>query len=61
MSNDADSRPQDYVPPTIGNRKVPVRRANAAYRSREYLPEKEVVALMGRRRKLAGTVYEMLL
>lgn len=46
MSNDAGSRPQDCAPPTIENRKVPVRRANAVYRSREYLLEKEVAKLM---------------
>ncbi len=32
--------------PTIVNRKVPVRRRNADYRSREYLSEKEVVSVM---------------
>lgn len=46
MSNHAGSTPPDGGPPTIENRKVPVRRANAAYRSREYLSEKEVAALM---------------
>lgn len=37
---------QDLNPPTIENRKVPVRRANTAYRRREYLSEQEVGALM---------------
>jgi type 1 fimbriae regulatory protein FimB/type 1 fimbriae regulatory protein FimE len=46
MSNRMGSTPQERDPPTIENRKVPVRRANAAYRSREYLSEKEVGALM---------------
>ena len=45
MSNNAGSSAQDGAAPTIENRKVPVRRANAAYRSREYLLEKEVVGL----------------
>ena len=38
--------PADTHTPTIENRKVPVRRANAAYRSREYLQEHEVTALL---------------
>lgn len=46
MSNHAGSTPRDRDRPTIVNRKVPVRRANAAYRSREYLSGKEVGALM---------------
>jgi type 1 fimbriae regulatory protein FimE len=46
MSNHAASGPPERPPLTIENRKVPVRRANAAYRSREYLSEKEVEALM---------------
>lgn len=46
MSTHAGSPPRDRAPPTIENRKVPGRRANAAYRSREYLSEKEVAALM---------------
>lgn len=46
MSNHAGSRPRDRDRPTIVNRKVPVRRANAAYRSREYLSDREVAALM---------------
>jgi len=40
------STPQDRDPPRIENRKVPGRLANAAYRSREYLSENEVTALM---------------
>ncbi len=36
----------DWLPPGIAKRKVPRRRANAAYRSREYLLDKEVTALM---------------
>ena len=46
MSVDAASTPQDRDPPSIENRKVPGRLANAAYRSREYLSENEVTALM---------------
>ena len=46
MSKSAGSRPSDRTPPTIENRKVFVRRANTAYRSREYLSDKEVTALM---------------
>lgn len=46
MSNHAAYTPEDCNPPTLENRKVPVRRANATYRSREYLSEKEVVAVM---------------
>lgn len=46
MSNHAGSRPKDHATPTIENRKVFVRRANTAYRSREYLSDKEVTALM---------------
>jgi len=46
MNTYAGSRPPDRDPPTIKNRKVPVRKANAAYRSREYLLEKEVAALI---------------
>lgn len=46
MSTHAGSTPQNRATPTIENRKVPVRRANATYRSREYLSEKEVAALM---------------
>jgi type 1 fimbriae regulatory protein FimB/type 1 fimbriae regulatory protein FimE len=38
--------PADANTPTIENRKVPVRRANAVYRSREYLQEQEVTALV---------------
>ncbi len=46
MSNHLGFKPPGGDPPTIEKRKVPVRRANAAYRSREYLSEKEVGALM---------------
>ena len=46
MNTYAGSRPPDRDPPTIENRKVPVRKANTAYRSREYLLEKEVAALI---------------
>jgi len=46
MSRHAGSTPQDRDLPTIEKRKVPVRRANVAYRSREYLSDKEVTALM---------------
>jgi len=38
--------PTDANTPTIEKRKVPVRRPNAAYRSREYLQEQEVTALV---------------
>jgi len=38
--------PADANAPTIENRKVPVRRANVAYRSREYVQEQEVTALV---------------
>ena len=46
MSKSAGSRPPGRTPPTIENRKVFVRRANTAYRSREYLSDNEVTALM---------------
>ena len=46
MSTHAASAPYGGDRPTIENRKVPLRRANVAYRSREYLSDKEVVALM---------------
>ncbi len=46
MNTYAGSRPPDRDPLTIENRKVPIRKANAAYRSREYLLEKEVAALI---------------
>jgi type 1 fimbriae regulatory protein FimE len=46
MSKNAGSAPQTPKAPTIENRKVPLRRPNAAYRSREYLSNKEVTALM---------------
>ena len=42
----ADSTSPGRRAPTIQNRKVPIRRTNAAYRSREYLAEKEVETLM---------------
>ncbi len=38
--------PADANAPTIENPKVPVRRANVAYRSREYVQEQEVTALV---------------
>jgi len=38
--------PLEAIVPTIGNRNVPVRRPNAAYRSREYLREQEVTELL---------------
>src|SRR3954469_17406244 len=44
MSNPAAARPDDPPGPPIVNRKVPVRRKNADYRSREYLSETEVGA-----------------
>jgi type 1 fimbriae regulatory protein FimE len=46
MSKSAGFSPPGRTPPTIENRKVPVRKVNAAYRSREYLSEKEVTALV---------------
>ena len=46
MSVHADSTSPGRRAPTIQNRKVPIRRTNAAYRSREYLAEKEVETLM---------------
>jgi type 1 fimbriae regulatory protein FimB/type 1 fimbriae regulatory protein FimE len=46
MSTPAASAPYGGDRPTIENRKVPLRRANIAYRSREYLSDKEVAALM---------------
>jgi len=46
MSNHTGYTPQDCNPPTIENRKVPVRRTNATYRNREYLTEKEVASVM---------------
>ncbi len=46
MSSQAGSRPSGCPVPLVEKRKVPVRRANAAYRSREYLLDKEVTALM---------------
>jgi type 1 fimbriae regulatory protein FimB/type 1 fimbriae regulatory protein FimE len=46
MSTHAASAPYSGDPPSIENRKVPLRRANVSYRSREYLSDKEVAALM---------------
>ena len=46
MSTHAASAPFGSQRPTIENRKVPLRRANVAYRSREYLSDREVAALM---------------
>jgi type 1 fimbriae regulatory protein FimE len=46
MSTHAASAPYGGDPPSIENRKVPLRRANVSYRSREYLSDKEVAALM---------------
>jgi type 1 fimbriae regulatory protein FimE len=46
MSTHAASAPFGGDGPTIENRKVPLRRANISYRSREYLSDKEVAALM---------------
>ena len=43
MSTPAASAPYGGDPSTIENRKVPLRRANVAYRSREYLSDKEVI------------------
>lgn len=42
MKKDGARRPTADAAPTIVNRKVPLRRRNADYRSREYLSEKEV-------------------
>jgi type 1 fimbriae regulatory protein FimE len=46
MSKNAGHAPQISVAPTIEKRKVPLRLANAVYRSREYLTDDEVTALM---------------
>ncbi|MGH7117525.1 MAG: tyrosine-type recombinase/integrase [Acetobacteraceae bacterium] len=46
MSTSAGSSPPDREPPTIENRKVLVRKAIAACRSRDHLSEKEVGALI---------------
>jgi type 1 fimbriae regulatory protein FimB/type 1 fimbriae regulatory protein FimE len=46
MSIQAASRPVEHTSPTIENRKVPIRKTNAAYRSREYLSDREVTALI---------------
>jgi integrase len=39
-------RPSGPAAPTIVNRKVPIRRPHADYRSREYLSEKEVARVI---------------
>jgi type 1 fimbriae regulatory protein FimE len=46
MSTHAGSTSLNHHVPTIEKRKVPIRRANVVYRSREYLTEKEVERLM---------------
>jgi type 1 fimbriae regulatory protein FimE len=46
MSTHTDFKVQDQQAPIIEKRKVPIRQTNAAYRSREYLTEKEVERLM---------------
>jgi type 1 fimbriae regulatory protein FimE len=46
MSSQAGPRPPDRPVPLVEKRKVPVRQVNAAYRSREYLLDKEVTSLM---------------
>jgi type 1 fimbriae regulatory protein FimE len=46
MSNNAGHTPQISVAPTIEKRKVPLRLSNAVYRSREYLTDAEVTALI---------------
>lgn len=46
MSPHIGSIHQDLHPPPIEKRKVPLRQANTVYRSREYLSEKEVTALI---------------
>jgi type 1 fimbriae regulatory protein FimE len=46
MSKPAGKTTQISVAPTIEKRKVPLRLANAVYRSREYLIDAEVAALM---------------
>jgi len=46
MSKNAGETPQLSVAPTIEKRKVPRRQANTVYRSREYLTDGEVTALM---------------
>lgn len=46
MSIQAGSRPVEHTPPAIENRKVPIRKANAVYRSREYLSDREVTAMI---------------
>ena len=47
MSTHAASAPFGGDRPTIENRKVPLRRTNVSYRSREYLSDKEVAAAAG--------------
>jgi type 1 fimbriae regulatory protein FimE len=46
MSKNAGHTPQISIAPTIEKRKVPLRQANSVYRSREYLTDAEVTALM---------------
>jgi type 1 fimbriae regulatory protein FimE len=46
MSIQAGSKPVKHTPPAIENRKVPIREANAVYRSREYLSDREVTAMI---------------
>src|ERR1700740_388654 len=46
MSTHAASAPFGGDRATLENRKVPLRRANVSYRSREYLSDREVAALM---------------
>jgi hypothetical protein len=60
MSIHADSTSPGRRAPTIQNRKVPIRRTNAAYRSREYLAEKKSSA-DGIGSKRRTTRYAMLL
>jgi type 1 fimbriae regulatory protein FimE len=52
VSKNTGSTPPTSTEPTTENRKVPLRQANAVYRSREYLSDKEVASLM----KAAGRV-----
>jgi len=46
MSKNVGHTPSLPVAPTIEKRKVPRRRENSAHRSREYLTDMEVMALM---------------
>ena len=46
MNKNGAHGPSGSAVPTIVNRKVPVRRPNADYRSREYLSEKEVATVI---------------